>query len=220
MGLIIMELQEEQILDVANIKAVYLVSEDLKIAASILYLAYYDDPLFVDIFQYEKEGYESRLRSAIREELNAFWLAKQPMIGLFDDNRLVAVACLVSPDAELGPNRFWHWRLKMLLTAGYFGTKQMVEKETKVRSRVPAEHFHMLSLIGVHPDRQDHGLGHVLMSAIEGIMLEDADSQGVGMYVTLPKCLSFFEDGHYNLVEELDVGHIKGHLMFRSREIQ
>ena len=215
-----MELQEEQIADVANIKAVYLVAEDLKIAASILYLAYYDDPLFVDIFQYEKEGYESRLRSAIREELNAFWLAKQPMIGLFDDNRLVAVACLVNPDAELGPNRFWHWRLKMLLTAGYFGTKQMVEKETKVRSRVPAEHFHMLSLIGVHPDRQDHGLGHVLMSAIEGIMLEDADSQGVGMYVTLPKCLSFFEDGHYNLVEELDVGHIKGHLMFRSREIQ
>ena len=220
MGLIIMELQEEQILDVANIKAVYLVSEDLKIAASILYLAYYDDPLFVDIFQYEKEGYESRLRSAIREELNAFWLAKQPMIGLFDDVRLVAVACLVNPDAELGPNRFWHWRLKMLLTAGYFGTKQMVEKETKVRSRVPAEHFHMLSLIGVHPNQQDHGLGHVLMSAIEGIMLEDADSQGVGMYVTLPKCLSFFEDGHYNLVEELDVGHIKGHLMFRSREIQ
>lgn len=215
-----MELQEEQIADVANIKAVYLVAEDLKIAASILYLAYYDDPLFVDIFQYEKEGYESRFRSAIREELNAFWLAKQPMIGLFDDERLVAVACLMNPDAKLGPNRFWHWRLKMLLTAGYFGTKQMVEKETIVRSRLPAKHFHMLSLIGVHPDQQDHGLGHVLMSAIEGIMLEDLDSQGVGMYVTLPKCLSFFEDGHYDLVEELDVGQIKGHLMFRPREIQ
>jgi N-acetylglutamate synthase-like GNAT family acetyltransferase len=215
-----MELQEEQIADVANIKAVYLVAEDLKIAASILYLAYYDDPLFVDIFQYEKEGYESRFRSAIREELNAFWLAKQPMIGLFDDARLVAVACLMNPDAKLGPNRFWHWRLKMLLTAGYFGTKQMVEKETIVRSRLPAKHFHMLSLIGVHPDQQDHGLGHVLMSAIEGIMLEDLDSQGVGMYVTLPKCLSFFEDGHYDLVEELDVGQIKGHLMFRPREIQ
>ena len=215
-----MELQEEQIADVANIKAVYLVAEDLKSAASILYLAYYDDPLFVDIFQYEKEGYESRFRSAIREELNAFWLAKQPMIGLFDDERLVAVACLMNPDAKLGPNRFWHWRLKMLLTAGYFGTKQMVEKETIVRSRLPAKHFHMLSLIGVHPDQQDHGLGHVLMSAIEGIMLEDLDSQGVGMYVTLPKCLSFFEDGHYDLVEELDVGQIKGHLMFRPREIQ
>jgi ribosomal protein S18 acetylase RimI-like enzyme len=212
------ELQEEQIANPDTIKAVYLAAEDLKIAASILYLAYHDDPLFVDIFQYEKEGYESRLRSAIREELNAFWLAKQPMIGLFDDGRLVAVACLVSPDAELGPNRFWHWRLKMLLTAGYFGTKQMVDKEKIVRERVPAERFHMLSLIGVHPDQQHHGLGHILMSAIEGIMLEDPASEGVGMYVTLPKCLAFFEDGHYNLVEELMVGHIKGHLMFRPRE--
>jgi GNAT superfamily N-acetyltransferase len=214
-----MDLQEEQVADVDNIKAVYLAAEDLKIAASILYLAYHDDPLFVDIFQYEKEGYESRLRSAIREELNAFWLAKQPMIGLFDDDRLVAVACLVNPGEELGPNRFWHWRLKMLLTAGYLGTKQMVDKETKVRERVPAKHFHMLSLIGVHPDQQHHGLGHVLMSAIEGIMLEDIDSEGVGMYVTLPKYLPFFEDGHYNLVEEVVVGHIKGYLMFRPREV-
>jgi GNAT superfamily N-acetyltransferase len=212
-----MDLQEEQVADVDNIKAVYLAAEDLKIAASILYLAYHDDPLFVDIFQYEKEGYESRLRSAIREELNAFWLAKQPMIGLFDDDRLVAVACLVNPGEELGPNRFWHWRLKMLLTAGYLGTKQMVEKETKVRERVPAKHFHMLSLIGVHPDQQHHGLGHVLMSAIEGIMLEDFNSEGVGMYVTLPKYLCFFEEAHYHLVEELEVGKITGHLMFRPR---
>ncbi|MFT7412370.1 MAG: GNAT superfamily N-acetyltransferase [Paraglaciecola sp.] len=215
-----MEWQEEQMADADNIKAVYLAAEDLKIAASILYLTYYDDPLFVDIFQYEKEGYESRLRSAIREELNAFWLAKQPMIGLFDGDRLLAVACLVNPGEALGPNRFWHWRLKMLLTAGYFCTKKMVEKETKIRERVPAKHFHMLSLIGVHPSQQHHGLGHVLMSAIEGIMLEDFNSEGVGMYVTLPKSLCFFEEAHYHLVEELEVGQITGHLMFRYREMQ
>jgi hypothetical protein len=138
-----MELEQQQMASLDNIKAIYLAAEDLKIAASLLYLAYYDDPLFVDIFNSEKEGYESRLRSAIREELNAFWLAKQPMVGLFDDERLVAVACLVNPNAELGPNRFWHWRLRMLLTAGYFSTKQMVEKETRIRERVPAENYQM-----------------------------------------------------------------------------
>lgn len=209
------ELQEELQVDVNQIKAVYLTAEDLKIAASILYLAYHDDPLFVDIFEYEKEGYESRLRSAIREELNAFWLSKQPMIGLFDGDRLLAVACVMSPDASLGPNRFWHWRLKMLLTAGYLGTKQMVEKESKVRENVPANRFHMLSLIGVHPDQQDHGLGHVLMGAIDSVVLEDPSSEGIGMYVTLPKCLSFFKDGQYELVKELEISHIKGHLMFK-----
>ncbi|MDU0356091.1 GNAT family N-acetyltransferase [Paraglaciecola aquimarina] len=211
------DLHDDCLVDPSQIKAIYLAAEDLKIAASILYLAYHDDPLFIDIFQYEKEGYESRLRSAIREELNAFWLSKQPMIGLFDGSRLLAVACVLSPDTSLGPNRFWHWRLKMLLTAGYLGTKQMVEKETKVREHIPAKHYHMLSLIGVHPDQQDHGLGHVLMGAIDSIMLEDPASEGVAMFVTLPKCLSFFENSHYSLVEELQVGRINGHLMFKHR---
>ena len=82
-----------------NVKAIYLTAEDLKVAASILYNAYFDDPLFVDIFVSQKEGYENRLRSAIREELHAFWIAKQPVVGLFDQERLVAVACLISPDA-------------------------------------------------------------------------------------------------------------------------
>ena len=79
--------------DMDNIKAIYLAAEDLKIAASILYQAYHDDPLFMDIFQYNKEGYESRLRSAIREELNAFWQARQPMIGLFDGTRTGVLKC-------------------------------------------------------------------------------------------------------------------------------
>lgn len=204
-------------LELDNIKAVYLAAEDLKIAASILYQAYHDDPLFVDIFQVEKDGYESRLRSAIREELNAFWLAKQPMIGLFDEDRLLAVACLIGPDAAFGPGRFWHWRLKMLLTAGFLGTRQMVDKEQKVRDHIPAEHYHMLSFIGVHPDHQHRGLGHVLMKAIDSVMLEDEKSEGVAVYVTLPKCLAFFADGEYQLLEELDVGRFSGQLMFRGK---
>lgn len=200
-----------------EIKAIYLTAEDLKIAGSILYQAYHDDPLFVDIFQAEKEGYESRLRSAIREELNAFWLSRQPMIGLFEGERLLAVACLISPNTAFGPGRFWHWRLKMLLTAGFFGTRQMVEKEQKVRDHMPAETFHMLSFIGVHPDHQHRGLGHILMSAIDSVMLEEPASEGVGVFVTLPKCLSFFEDGDYQQIEDLEVGHITGQIMFRKR---
>ncbi|KXI28172.1 GNAT family N-acetyltransferase [Paraglaciecola hydrolytica] len=209
---------EAQVADISNIKAIFLTAEDLKIAASILYLAYHDDPLFLNIFEVEKEGYESRLRSAIREELNAFWQTKQPMIGLFDNDRLLAVACLIEPSTTLEPNRFWHWRLKMLLTAGFLGTKQMIEKESVVREHMPSSYFHMLSFIGVHPDQQHHGLGHVLMSAIDSVMLEDPKSEGVGMFVTLPKCLSFFADGDYQLIEELQVGRIKGHIMFRHRK--
>lgn len=200
-----------------NIKAVFLTAEDLKVAGSILYQAYHDDPLFIDIFQSEKEGYEQRLRSAIREELNAFWMAKQPMVGLFDKERLLAVACLTHSDSAFGPGRFWHWRLRMLLTAGFFSTKQMIEKDQKIQQNVPAEHYHLLSFVGVHPDEQHHGLGHLLMSAVESVMLENKNSHGVAVYATLPKYMHFFEDTGYQLVKEMEVGHISGHLMFRQR---
>ena len=200
-----------------DIKAVYLAAEDLKVAASILYQAYHDDPLFLDIFQNEKEGYENRLRAAIREELNVFRLAKQPMVGLFDDDRLLAVACLINPDTGIGPNRFWHWRLKMLLTAGFFSTKQLVDKETRIKENVPADNYHMLSFIGVHPDHQHRGLGHILMRAVDSLLLENENSEGVGVFVTLPKCLSFFDDGNYDMVKPLEVGRITGHIMFRPR---
>ena len=201
--------------DLTKVKAAYLGADDLKIAASILYKAYIDDPLFTDIFDVDKEGYDARLRSAIREEINTYWNASQSLIGLFEDERLLAVTCLTVPDTAFGAGKFWHWRLKMLLTAGYFGTKQMIVKEEKVREKIPAKNYHMLSLIGVHPDYQDIGLGHVLMSAVLGLLLEDKSSQGVGVLVTLDKCLSFFHDGGFELVEEISVGNITGKVMFR-----
>lgn len=201
-----------------NVKAIYLTAEDMKIACSLLFQAYADDPVFADIFQAELEGYENRLRSAIREELNSFWEARQPMIGLFEGERLLAVACMNHSGSALGAGRFWHWRVKMLLTAGYFSTKQMLEKEEKIRANVPVEHFHVLSFIGVHPDAQQQGLGHILLGAAESAMLEDEASQGIAVYSTLEKYRHFFEDCGYQSLKTMEMGKVKGNLMFRYRD--
>ena len=200
-----------------SVRAAYLSAEDLKVAASIIYNAYHDDPIFIEIFQSEREGYESRLRSAIREELTAFWEADQPIIGLFDEGRLLAVACLTSPDNSIGAGRYWHWRLKMLLTTGYYGTRQMLEKEEKIRNAMPAQKYHLLSFIAVHPDHQSHGLGHLLMRAIDSVLLEHRDSEGVGVFVTVPKYESFFADGFYQNVAQVEITTKVGNVMFRPR---
>ncbi len=200
-----------------SVRAAYLSAEDLKVAASIIYNAYHDDPIFLEIFQSEREGYESRLRSAIREELTAFWEADQPIIGLFDEGRLLAVACLTSPDNSIGAGRYWHWRLKMLLTTGYYGTRQMLEKEEKIRNAMPAQKYHLLSFIAVHPDHQSHGLGHLLMRAIDSVLLEHRDSEGVGVFVTVSKYESFFADGFYQNVAQVEITTKVGNVMFRPR---
>jgi GNAT superfamily N-acetyltransferase len=196
-----------------DIRATYLSAEELKLAASLLFQAYHDDPVFLDIFNSSKEGYEQRLRASIREELSAFWQAKQPMVGLYLGDSMVGVACLNSPDDSVGSDRFWHWRLKMLLTAGYFSTKQMIEKEQKVIAAVPLEKFHMLSFIAIHPLHQHHGFGHYLMAAVNTVLEEHGDSEGVAVYATSGKFRAFFEDADYKFVKEVTVGKVSGALM-------
>lgn len=201
-----------------EIRATYLAAEDLKLAASLLYQSYYDDPVFLEIFNSEKEDYEQRLRASIREELGAFWQAKQPMVGLYLGESMVGVACLNSPDDGLSYERFWHWRLKMLLSAGYFSTKQMIKKEKLVLSSVPLKKFHMLSFIAVHPLHQQHGFGHYLMAAVNTVLEEHPDSEGVVVYATSKKYQAFFKNVDYQLIKELSVGSVSGALMVHHRE--
>jgi hypothetical protein len=200
-----------------NIRATYLSAHELKLAASLLYQAYHDDPVFLDIFNSDKEDYEQRLRGAIREELNAFWQAKQPMIGLYLGETMVGVACINSPDETLTSERFWHWRLKMLLNAGYFSTKQMMQKEQTVLSAVPLKVFHFLSFIAIHPLHQHHGFGHYLMAAVNTVLDEHPDSEGVAVYATSAKFKEFFNNVDYQTVEEVTVGNVCGSVMVHYR---
>lgn len=200
-----------------DVTASYLSAEDLKIAASLLYQSYHDDPVFLDIFDANKDDYEQRLRASIREELNAFWQAQQPMVGIFMGESMVGVACLNSPDERLNSNRFWHWRLKMLLSAGYFSTKQMIEKEKAILNAVPLETFHMLSFIAIHPLHQHHGLGHYLASAVNTVLEEHPTSEGVVVFATNKKYQEFFKDVDYTLEKELTVGKVSGSLMIHYR---
>jgi len=200
-----------------DIRATYLSAEELKLAASLLFQTYHDDPVFLEVFNSKKKGYEQRVRASIREELSAFWQAKQPMVGLFLGDSMVGVACLNSPDDSVRSERFWHWRLKMLLTAGYFSTKQMIKKEQKFLAAVPLKKFHMLSFIAIHPLHQHHGFGQYLMAAVDTVLKEHNDSEGVAVYATTGKFRAFFEEANYEFVKDICVGKVSGALMVYYR---
>lgn len=198
-------------------KLVYLASEDIRVAASLLFQAYKDDPIFTAIFNAEKEGYEARLRAAIREELAIFWQSGQPMFGYYEGDTLEGVVCLTQPSKSFGPGRYWHWRLKMLLTAGYLSTRQMVEKEQLVQDAMPVENYHMLAFIAVHPRYQQHGLGQLLVRAVNAVLHEDASSAGVGVLVTRPEYERFLASHGYKPVSTIEGSRISGQLMFLER---
>lgn len=205
-------------IDSSQLTAALLGGEDLKLAASLLYQSYHDDPLFMAIFRAGTPEYEARLRSAIREELSTFWQAGQPIVGLFYHEQLLGVACVVGPDSGIGCSRLWHWRLKMLLTAGYVSTKQLLHKEQIIHAAMPAKRYHMLAFIAVAPKYQHAGLGHYLIHAVDALVDEDSASAGIGVFVTLEKYQRFFADDHYYRVSDLVFGSVSGTLMFRPRQ--
>jgi len=191
----------------------------LKLAASLLYQAYHDDELFLTLFQGDKSDYEKRLRAAIREELNAFWEAEQPIIGVFEQERLLGVACLTKPGQSFGPNRYWQWRLKMLLTAGYVSTKQLLEKERLIQAAIPHNNYHMLAFIAVQPNQRKQGLGDLLLHASETMLAEHLDSAGIAVYITQPSYLNLFRQHQFATMKRLQVGDVEGELMFCPREV-
>ncbi|WP_199612058.1 GNAT family N-acetyltransferase [Flocculibacter collagenilyticus] len=201
-----------------EIKAMYLMPEDMRLAASLLYQAYHDDPLFMSIFNANEIDYEKRLRIAIREELNTFCADQQPIVGLFSGEHLLGVACLIEPDAGFGAERFWHWRLKMLLTAGVVSTRQMIEKEKRIKDALNYDNYHLLAFIAVHPQHQHHGLGHYLMRAVDNVVDQHKDTQGIGVLVTIESNKRFFNDDMYQEVDTLTIGDVQGTLMFREKQ--
>lgn len=191
-------------------------SRYLPAAASLLYQSYYDDPLLMEIFKADKPDYAKRLRAAIAEEVNGFFQAKEHVIGLFNNKQLLGVCCLVSPDFGLSVGRFWHWRLKMLLTAGFMSTKQLIEKEEKLRAAISYSRYHMIAFIAIAPNHQQHGLGQHLLQHVRELVEQDDTSSGVGVYVTIQGYRNFFVDFDFEYVSEVAVGYVKGQLMFRN----
>lgn len=74
----------------------------------------------------------------------------------------------------------------------------------------------MISFIGVHPQHQDQGIGHILLAGINEIIHQDPSSVGVAVYVTLEKCLSFFDDGGFKHIKQLQTSGITGRIMYKS----
>lgn len=199
-------------------KVVYLQAEDLKLAVSLTWQAYQDDPVFQHIFQAKNEGYEQRLRSAIREEVAALWEAQDPIIGLFEGERLIGVACVVAPDSSLENGRFWHWRLKMLLSAGYVSSQQLLKKDTDIRSALPGKHLHLLAFIAIHPNYQQKGLGHYLLRAVAVLADESTTSDGTAALVTSDTYAPLFASEGYQFIENISVGTVDAQLYFQERQ--
>ncbi|MBD1389718.1 GNAT family N-acetyltransferase [Neiella sp. HB171785] len=200
-----------------SLRLQYLGAEDAGIAASLLFQAYHDDAMFQRIFDADNENYEQRLRALFREELDVFWQYHLPVIGAFDSDLLVGVACLQTPDSPLAGGRFWNWRMKMLLSAGIVSTSRLLGKEQRICQALPSDNCYQLSLLATAPNYQGHGVGDTLLAGVESLLEEGGSADGVGIFVSQQRSIQWLENHRYQQIKQLEFANISGTLMFLHR---
>ncbi|MCL1048518.1 GNAT family N-acetyltransferase [Shewanella abyssi] len=201
-------------------RAVYLTAEDLRIAASILYNAYHDDPFFIDaLYHDDKVQYEQKLRGAIREELNELWQQEQGLIGIFVGERLIGVACIATQQVPLGEARYWHWRLKMLVSAGWQSTQAWIKKEHQIIEHLPSNNCGILQFIAISTNEQGKGYGSQLVKTVLSWCDEQPELDGVGVFVSNPANIVLFSNHGFDKLEDLEIGNVTGELMFHRGQV-
>ncbi|MDD2159409.1 MULTISPECIES: GNAT family N-acetyltransferase [Pseudomonas] len=183
-------------------------------ARSLLYHAYRHDPTFAYLFEAERPGYDQRVRATVRELVQQHFAEELPAIGLLIDDRLIGMALIAPPQRRMDITESWGWRMRMLLTAGFRCTKRYLEYHDAVIACLPPGPYHVLPLLGVHPQYQGKHLGEQLLEALHNWCAEDASSQGVVLDTGNGHYLDFYKRQGYEEVGEVAIGPVIEHVFF------
>ncbi len=188
-------------------------------ARSLLYQAYRHEPTFAYLFEAGRPGYEQRVRATVRELVQQHFLQEQPAIGLLIDDRLVGIALIAPPQRRLDITESWAWRLRMLMTTGFRCTRRYLDYHDAVLACLPPGRFHVLPLLGIHPEFQNKGLGEKLLDALHTWCAEDPNSQGLVLDTGNSRYLEFYQRQGYEEIGEVAVGPIREHVFFHPNPV-
>lgn len=183
-------------------------------ARSLLYHAYRHDPTFAYLFEAERPGYDQRVRATVRELVQQHFAEDLPAIGLLIDDRLIGMALIAPPQRRMDITESWGWRMRMLLTTGFRCTKRYLEYHDAVIACLPPGPYHVLPLLGIHPEYQGKNLGEQLLEALHNWCAEDASSQGVVLDTGNGHYLGFYKRQGYEEIGEVAIGPIIEHVFF------
>lgn len=183
-------------------------------ARSLLYHAYRHDPTFAYLFEAERPGFDQRVRATVRELVQQHFSEDLPALGLMIDDRLIGMALIAPPQRRMDITESWAWRMRMLLTTGFRCTRRYLEYHDAVLACLPPGPYHVLPLLGVHPEFQGQHYGEQLLEALHNWCAEDSSSQGVVLDTGNEHYLNFYQRQGYEEVGVVAVGPVVEHVFF------
>ena len=104
--------------------------------------------------------------------------------------------------------------VRMLLTTGFRCTRRYLDYHDAVLACLPPGPYHVLPLLGIHPEFQGRHLGEKLLEALHNWCAEDDSSQGVVLDTGNVRYLEFYKRQGYEEVGEVALGPLVEHVFF------
>ncbi len=187
-------------------------------AKAILYQAYHYDPTFKYLFDFDRPGYDQRIRATLRELIELHFAKCQDAIGITVDGLLVAVAFIGSPNVRLNLADQINWRLRMMLTAGLASTRRYIDYHEQISALFPSDQHHELPLMGVLPKYQNQGIGTTLLKAVEHLCSENPKSVGIGLDTGNSRYIEFYKSLGYEQMGEVQLGTVTEVVLFKPAD--
>ena len=169
-------------------------------AVAALCDAFHDYPVMTYIVGDAGPDYDRRLHTLIHFFVSNRVLRDEPILGIEDGGRLVAIATLTPPGERAAPEPIHALREGLWEALGAEAkARHEVLYEVWMRYTHPGLHYH-LNMLGVRRSHAGRGLGGRLLKEVHAKSLADAESSGVTLSTEDPKNVPLYKHCGYEVV--------------------
>ncbi|HEU4724067.1 MAG TPA: GNAT family N-acetyltransferase [Candidatus Eisenbacteria bacterium] len=166
---------------------------------AVLCDAFHDYPVMTHIVGEAGSDYDRRLRTLIHFFVSNRVLRAEPILGIEDGGRLVAIATLTPPGERPVPEPIEGMRAALWEALGADAkARHEALFQAWMRYTHPGLHYH-LNMLGVRRSHAGRGLGSRLLTAIHARSLDDAESSGVTLSTEDPKNVPLYQHCGYEI---------------------
>ena len=189
--------------------------ERLDEAADVLARAFADYPLMHFFFADSGATYTQQVWEALRITCEVRLVLGEPVKGIVNGDRLMAVACIDNPEKKLWPASLEQAYAAFERRIGARAAERLEKYgELTAGYRLDQPHFYLVAL-GVHPDVQGKGYGRALLDMVHGMSEAHPLSTGVALDTETPTNVPLYEHCGYHVTAQSNLENVNIWFMFR-----
>ncbi len=183
-------------------------------AVEILATAFYDYPVMRYILRDAEKTYDDDIRSLVGFYLETRYTRDFPILGLWEEGVLQAVAGINAPESVPWPPVL-HYKYAQLGEAiGKEAMDRMEAFESECDESEPEVPHYFLGIIGVRPEAQGRGYAGAIIERLKEMSRAHPESQGVCLTTESDANISLYEHLGFRIIDETRIGELHSRCLF------